>query len=75
MAAVVAAPPETLDLIAAAGGLLDGALPMAPHARGVARLEGALEAADLAGWEPHYGRLAEAQVKWEAQHGRPLPQS
>lgn len=24
-------------------------------------------------WEPDYGRLAEAQVKWEATHGRPLP--
>lgn len=24
-------------------------------------------------WEPEYGRLAEAQVKWEATHGRPLP--
>ena len=27
---------------------------------------------DLASWEPAYGRLAEAQVKWEAAHGRPL---
>jgi len=25
--------------------------------------------------EPVYGRLAEAQVKWEAHHGRPLPHS
>ena len=24
-------------------------------------------------WEPDYGRLAEAQVKWEASHGAPLP--
>ena len=23
-------------------------------------------------WEPDYGRLAEAQVKWEQAHGRPL---
>lgn len=28
---------------------------------------------DLAAWEPTYGRLAEAQVKWEATHGTPLP--
>lgn len=28
---------------------------------------------DLDRWEPAYGRLAEAQVKWEAAHGRPLP--
>lgn len=27
---------------------------------------------DLERWEPSYGRLAEAQVKWEAAHGRPL---
>jgi tRNA threonylcarbamoyladenosine biosynthesis protein TsaB len=27
---------------------------------------------DLDSWEPTYGRLAEAQVKWEAAHGRPL---
>ena len=46
-----------------------------PHARGVAPL---LESVvrrgpvDLASWEPSYGRLAEAQVRWEAVHGRPL---
>jgi tRNA threonylcarbamoyladenosine biosynthesis protein TsaB len=27
---------------------------------------------DIDSWEPSYGRLAEAQVKWEAAHGRPL---
>lgn len=27
---------------------------------------------DLGAWEPAYGRLAEAQVKWEAAHDRPL---
>ena len=27
---------------------------------------------DIDSWEPTYGRLAEAQVKWEAAHGRPL---
>jgi tRNA threonylcarbamoyladenosine biosynthesis protein TsaB len=51
------------------------ALAVAPHARGVARCWGLVEAAgaaDLASWEPVYGRLAEAQVKWEAAHGRPL---
>jgi tRNA threonylcarbamoyladenosine biosynthesis protein TsaB len=30
------------------------------------------EPLDLASWEPSYGRLAEAQVKWEAAHGREL---
>lgn len=48
----------------------------APHARGVARVArgpGGVAAVDLATWEPTYGRLAEAQVRWEAAHGRPLP--
>ncbi|MFL5639663.1 MAG: tRNA (adenosine(37)-N6)-threonylcarbamoyltransferase complex dimerization subunit type 1 TsaB [Gemmatimonadaceae bacterium] len=46
-----------------------------PHARGVAPIldwitqQGAV---DLASWEPDYGRLAEAQVRWEAAHGRKL---
>ncbi|HST07812.1 MAG TPA: tRNA (adenosine(37)-N6)-threonylcarbamoyltransferase complex dimerization subunit type 1 TsaB [Gemmatimonadaceae bacterium] len=46
-----------------------------PHARGVARILDAILApgpVDLASWEPDYGRLAEAQVRWEAAHGRPL---
>lgn len=46
-----------------------------PHARGVARVLPAIIAAgkcDLDTWEPTYGRLAEAQVRWEAVHGRPL---
>ena len=46
-----------------------------PHARGVAadlvRLSGE-RPVDLDAWEPSYGRLAEAQVKWEAAHGRAL---
>lgn len=46
-----------------------------PHARGVARVDsrsGALVRAALESWEPSYGRLAEAQVKWELKHGRGL---
>lgn len=46
-----------------------------PHARGaVPILDAILESGpvDLASWEPDYGRLAEAQVRWEATHGRPL---
>lgn len=31
--------------------------------------------ADPAGWEPDYGRPAEAQVKWEREHGRLLRDS
>ena len=30
---------------------------------------------DIATWEPNYGRLAEAQVKWEETHQRALPLS
>lgn len=47
-----------------------------PHARGTALLLEEIVAAgavDIASWEPVYGRLAEAQVKWEAAHGRTLP--
>lgn len=46
-----------------------------PHARGVAAvLDVILKGGpvDLASWEPDYGRLAEAQVRWEAVHGRKL---
>jgi tRNA threonylcarbamoyladenosine biosynthesis protein TsaB len=46
-----------------------------PHARGVAGILRAITAigpVNLASWEPDYGRLAEAQVRWEAIHGRPL---
>jgi len=53
----------------------DAELVAAPHAKGVARCLALVAAAgpvELASWEPVYGRLAEAQVKWEAQQGRPL---
>ena len=46
-----------------------------PHARAVAhvtKLIASTAPADLALWEPQYGRLAEAQVKWEADNGRLL---
>jgi tRNA threonylcarbamoyladenosine biosynthesis protein TsaB len=33
----------------------------------------AVGAVALDSWEPDYGRKAEAQVKWEAAHGRALP--
>jgi tRNA threonylcarbamoyladenosine biosynthesis protein TsaB len=47
-----------------------------PHARGISlMLESVVQGGpvELAGWEPLYGRMAEAQVKWEATHGRSLP--
>lgn len=45
------------------------------RADAAARLLGALREAgsvDVASWEPAYGRKAEAQVRWEAAHGRSL---
>lgn len=36
---------------------------------------GATRIVDLDGWEPYYGRPAEAQVRWESAHGRELPDS
>lgn len=51
------------------------ALDARPHARGVALLLDAIVAGGAENnetWEPEYGRLAEAQVKWEAAHGRSL---
>lgn len=46
-----------------------------PRASGFMRIGALLERSgpvDLALWEPDYGRLAEAQVRWEREHGRPL---
>lgn len=69
----VAAVARSLDArLAGPGQPLD----LAPDARGVARLAdliAATGAVDLGSWEPDYGRKAEAQVRWEAAHGRPLP--
>jgi tRNA threonylcarbamoyladenosine biosynthesis protein TsaB len=62
------------DAIAVGPGR-EGAAHVDPRAGAAARLADLLDtspAADLAGWEPAYGRLAEAQVKWEAAHGRSL---
>jgi len=45
-----------------------------PRAENIVRLAKWLDvpSVSLAAWEPDYGRLAEAQVKWEQAHGRPL---
>ncbi len=48
-------------------------LPRADAAVRITNMLAETEPANLAAWEPAYGRLAEAQVKWEALHGRPLP--
>ena len=39
----------------------------------VGRTGGAREITAAAGWEPEYGRPAEAQARWETTHGRSLP--
>jgi tRNA threonylcarbamoyladenosine biosynthesis protein TsaB len=68
----------TTEQLAATGDRVLGPLEpgaQAPHARGVAAMLRACLAegpVDLDAWEPSYGRLAEAQVRWEAAHGRPL---
>jgi len=67
------------DLASAKGAVLVGPnedVGGEPAARGVLHLERLLAArgpVDVASWEPEYGRLAEAQVRWETTHGRPLP--
>ena len=61
---------ERLDAVLLGEGQLVDA---APSAASLARVDPALvSAVSLANWEPAYGRLAEAQVKWEAAHGRAL---
>jgi tRNA threonylcarbamoyladenosine biosynthesis protein TsaB len=65
------------EFVARDGGTLIGAAggEAAPHASAAAAMFAEMERrgpVDLARWEPAYGRLAEAQVKWEAAHGRPL---
>jgi len=52
-----------------------GAVRASPRARAVAKLVHLVErggSVDVSAWEPAYGRLAEAQVRWEAVHGVPL---
>lgn len=48
--------------------------PLAPHARAFAKLIslGIAGPVEMTTWEPDYGRKAEAQVRWEAAHGREL---
>ena len=48
----------------------------APHARAARSLESLIAetgAVSIAAWEPRYGRKAEAQMRWEAAHQKPLP--
>jgi tRNA threonylcarbamoyladenosine biosynthesis protein TsaB len=48
--------------------------PRASHLIGlVGRRGGAVRVTAVEGWAPEYGRPAEAQARWEAAHGRPMP--
>ena len=49
------------------------AWPRARNAAALATVWESFRPVDLAAWEPDYGRLAEAQVKWEETHQRALP--
>lgn len=63
------------ELAAFAAGIGPVVSGVEPSAASCAALFAEIEASgavDLERWEPTYGRLAEAQVKWEAAHGRPL---
>lgn len=52
----------------------DAALPDAAALLALRTMRGgAAPVRDVAAWEPDYGRPAEAQVRWEETHGRPLP--
>jgi tRNA threonylcarbamoyl adenosine modification protein YeaZ len=67
-------PRAGLGALAPAGALDAAAQPAQASALvGLAGLKGgAVPVADVAGWEPVYGRPAEAQAQWERTHGRPL---
>ena len=74
------APPAAVAVLERWTGLeLIGPPDGAPHAVqliGLVGLEGgARRVEDAQGWEPVYGRPAEAQARWEIAHGRPLPDS
>ena len=67
---------DELEALAAAAGArtIDDA---PPDARWLLELRGreggTVAVANVQSWEPVYGRPAEAQAKWEREHGRALP--
>jgi hypothetical protein len=67
--------PDAARITGPAAGTLGGE-PAWPEAGRLLTLVGVAGAVrrvpDPAGWEPDYGRPAEAQAKWEREHGRPL---
>jgi tRNA threonylcarbamoyladenosine biosynthesis protein TsaB len=74
------APPPVVAVLQRWTGLeMIGPPEGAPHAArllGLVAVDGgARRVEDVPGWEPVYGRPAEAQARWEMTHGRPLPDS
>jgi tRNA threonylcarbamoyladenosine biosynthesis protein TsaB len=74
------APPAAAAVLERWAGLeMIGPPKGAPHAARLIELVrtdgGARRVEDVQGWEPVYGRPAEAQARWEIAHGRPLPDS
>lgn len=67
-------PRAALDGLAPPGAITAHAEPARASALiALAALKGgAVPVTDIAGWEPVYGRPAEAQAQWERTHGRPL---
>ena len=69
---------ELTQAAAADGAVLLGpgqTVDSASHARGVARILDLIVSTGpvlIETWEPDYGRLAEAQVRWELAHGKAL---
>lgn len=69
---------ELAQAAAADGAVLLGpgqTVDTTPHASGVARLLDQIVSTGpvaIETWEPDYGRLAEAQVRWELAHGKAL---
>jgi len=67
---------ETLEARVVSPSRLPGVITAAPRARAVALLESILRDSgpvSVDRWEPSYGRLAEAQVRWESAHRQTLP--
>jgi tRNA threonylcarbamoyladenosine biosynthesis protein TsaB len=62
------------QVVGVGGESFTGGRQATPAARDTALLHKGplLHPVDVARWEPDYGRLAEAQVKWEQAHGRAL---
>jgi tRNA threonylcarbamoyladenosine biosynthesis protein TsaB len=66
---------DGLPLLAVSGSPAVSGHALVPNAAHLLRIAAWRDLApvDLVTWEPAYGRLAEAQVKWEATHARALP--